>query len=222
MKWEEAVQRENRFGRPLGYSRMTHYNPTVQLLPNRNNRVLIIDDNWTVHDDMREVLNPQENISTGIVEIERSLFGGDENKTVFYEIDSAYQGEEGIGLVCEAYKSGNPYAVAFVDIRMPPGIDGIETVKRIWGIYPELEVVFCTAFSDYTWTEMVKELGSTDRFLIMKKPFDSIMARQLAFALTEKWNKRRDLLIYTEKLEQMITQCKNEIFHRKGQTLKRV
>ena len=195
---------------------MMHHNPAVQPLHNRNNRILIIDDNWTVHDDLREVLNPQENIGAGMAEIERSLFGGDEDKSVFYEIDSAYQGEEGIGLVCEAYKSGSPYAVAFVDIRMPPGIDGIETVKRIWSIYPELEVIFCTAFSDYTWTEMLKELGSTDRFLIMKKPFDSIVARQLALALTEKWNKRRDLLIYTEKLEHMITQCTNEFFMEKS------
>lgn len=74
---------------------------------------------------------------------------------------------------------------------MPPGWDGIETVSRIWEIDPEILVVLCSAYSDYTWEQMVHRLGRTDRFLVLKKPFDNIEVRQLAMALSEKWRLNR-------------------------------
>jgi diguanylate cyclase (GGDEF)-like protein len=92
-------------------------------------------------------------------------------------------------------QEGRPYAVAFVDIRMPPGWDGIETVCRIWEVDPEILVVICSAYSDYSWEEMVRKLGRNDRFLILKKPFDNVEVRQCAMALTERWSvSRTDVL----------------------------
>ncbi len=76
--------------------------------------------------------------------------------------------------------------VAFVDVRMPPGIDGIETSERLWKIFPELQIVICTAYSDYSWEEMIARLPQRDRLLILKKPFAAIEALQLASALREK------------------------------------
>jgi len=70
---------------------------------------------------------------------------------VEFEIDSAFQGQEGLAKVQHALNEGRPYAMAFVDVRMPPGWDGIETISRIWKMYPELQVVICTAYSDYSW-----------------------------------------------------------------------
>ena len=85
--------------------------------------------------------------------------------------------------------------MAFVDIRMPPGWDGVETVCRIWEVDPEILVVICSAYSDYSWEEMVRKLGRNDRFLILKKPFDNIEVRQCAMALTERWSvSRTDVL----------------------------
>lgn len=170
----------------------------------RNNRILIIDDNRTIHDDFREILGCLESSCGDIEELENSLFDKNTSTTICYEVSSAFQGEDGVQMAYEANVEGKPYAMAFVDIRMPPGIDGIQTVKRIWEIYPDLEVVFCTGFSDYSWSDMLNELGTTDKFLIIKKPFDSVVARQLAHALTEKWNIRRDLLSYTKDLEGLI------------------
>ena len=64
--------------------------------------------------------------------------------------------------------------MAFIDVRMPPGWDGIETTGRIWEVDPEIQVVICTAFSDYSPDEMLAKLGRSDRLLILKKPFDNV------------------------------------------------
>src|SRR6185436_6574636 len=74
-----------------------------------------------------------------------------------------------------------------VDVRMPPGWDGIETIARIWEVYPELQVVVCTAYSDYSWEAMRSKVGRPDSLLVLKKPFDNIEVQQLAHALTKKW-----------------------------------
>ena len=90
-------------------------------------------------------------------------------------------------MVCRALEEGRPYMMAFVDVRMPPGWDGVETTSKIWEHYPDLQVVICTAYSDYSLEEMLDKLGHSDRLVILKKPFDNIEVQQLANALTEKW-----------------------------------
>ena len=90
--------------------------------------------------------------------------------------------------VLQARKEGLPYAMVFLDVRMPPGWDGIETAQKLWEADPDLQIVLCTAYSDYSWQETVAALGRTDRLLILKKPFDRVEVCQLASALTEKWN----------------------------------
>src|ERR1700721_3681137 len=77
--------------------------------------------------------------------------------------------------------------MAFLDMRMPPGWDGVETVERLWQADPRLQIVFCTAFSDYSWKEILQRLDVRDRLLILKKPFDPIEVYQFANALTTKW-----------------------------------
>jgi two-component system, NtrC family, sensor kinase len=119
-------------------------------------------------------------------------------------VDSAYQGEEGISRVKEAVAAGRPYALAFVDIRMPPGIDGVETAQRLWKEDEDLQVVLCSAYSDYSWEEMTRRLGISQRLLILRKPFDNIEVRQLAHALTEKWELLRQSHRRMEDLEQAV------------------
>ena len=70
---------------------------------------------------------------------------------VFYDISDAYQGEEAVSMVEKACREGQPYALIFMDVRMPPGIDGIETVQKILEKHRDNEVVICTAYSDYSW-----------------------------------------------------------------------
>ncbi|MGD9722871.1 MAG: diguanylate cyclase [Pirellulales bacterium] len=161
-------------------------------------RVLLIDDQEAIHEDYRKILGPQLPTTAAINRTAAALFDDGDSVAVEWEgfdLSSAMQGRQGLELVQRSLQEGRPYAVAFVDIRMPPGWDGVETVSRIWQLDPEILVVFCSAYSDYSWEEMVRKLGRNDRFLILKKPFDNVEVRQCAMALTERWSvSRTDVL----------------------------
>jgi signal transduction histidine kinase len=163
----------------------------------RNQRILVVDDNPSIHDDFTKVLHSGGGASRALVDMEAALFGDAPASAVqasaageapHYEITCARQGEEALALVRAAVEAGKPFAVAFLDVRMPPGWDGVETLGRLWQVDPELQAVICTAFSDYTWGETVARLGQSDRLLVLKKPFDAIEVCQMASALVEKWN----------------------------------
>ena len=158
-------------------------------------RVLVIDDNRAIHEDFIKILCPGNSPSESLEKMEELLFGNvpAPARGPEFEIDSAYQGREGLERVKEAVAEGRPYAVAFVDVRMPPGWDGVETTARIWEVDPELQIVLCTAYSNYSWDDMLARLGVSDRLVILKKPFDNIEVQQLANALSEKWQLGRKL-----------------------------
>lgn len=158
----------------------------------RTYRILVIDDTPKIHEDFRKILCGDELKAPALDQTEALLLDEDAPKpamaadTVF-EVDSAFQGEEGIAKVQQAIQEGRPYAMAFVDVRMPPGLDGIRTIAQIWERYPDLQVVICTAYSDYSWKEIASHLGASENLVILKKPFDSIEVLQLAHAMTRKW-----------------------------------
>jgi two-component system, NtrC family, sensor kinase len=134
---------------------------------------------------------------------------GDELKsesscTSCFQLDSAYQGHEGLALVKQAVEQGERYAMAFVDVRMPPGWDGVETTARIWEVDPDLQVVICTAYADCSWDEMLQKLGQSDRLVILKKPFDSIEVFQLANSLCRKWQLLQESKGKMASLEEMV------------------
>jgi CheY-like chemotaxis protein len=151
----------------------------------KNGRILIVDDNQAIHTDFRKILCADH--GSELKDMEATLFGQSAaNRRPGYEIDSAFQGQEGVALMEKARAEGRPYAMAFVDVRMPPGWDGVETTSRIWKICPDTQVVLCTAYSDYSWDEMMAKLDYSDRLVILKKPFDAVEVLQLASAMTEK------------------------------------
>jgi len=96
---------------------------------------------------------------------------------------------------------------------MPPGRDGVETARAMWKVDPDLQVVLCTAYSDYAWEDMVSELGLGDNFLILKKPFDAIEVRQLAQALAEKWFLSRENEIVLKWVEQQVRNRNEKLEH---------
>jgi PAS domain S-box-containing protein len=154
-----------------------------------NHRILIVDDNTSIHTDFRKILCSAKSAPAALNEMESALFAEDEPavKQMGFELDSAYQGREALEMVKKALEDKRPYAMAFVDVRMPPGWDGIETIARIWEVYPELQIVVCTAYADYSWKEMRAKVRQPDNLLVLKKPFDNIEVQQLAHALTKKW-----------------------------------
>ena len=174
--------------------------------PSPNRRILVIDDNRTIHQDFRKLLCPPRSLDLTLDSMEATLFGppAKPEQSLHFEMDSAYQGEEGVQLAQAARKEGRPYALAFVDIRMPPGIDGVETTSRLWQDDPDLQVVICSAYADYSWEDMMAKLGLSQRLLILRKPFDGIEVRQLAFALTDKWELLRSNRLHMENLTRAV------------------
>jgi two-component system sensor histidine kinase/response regulator len=168
-------------------------------------RILIVDDNEAIHKDFRKIFGTGTPSGAALEAAEALLFGEEASSNGSgFEVDSAFQGMEGLEMVRKAVAEGRPYPLAFVDVRMPPGWDGIETVARIWQEYPDLQVVICTAYSDYSWDDMLKNLGRTDRLVILKKPFEVIEVLQLAEALTEKWNLSQQAKAKMSDLEKMV------------------
>ena len=161
----------------------------------RNQRILLIDDNPAIHDDFKKILAGQAPASAEVDDLLSDFLGGSkpgqpsptQGGDLPYEISSALQGQEALKLVQQARQQGRPFALAFVDVRMPPGWDGIVTLQHLFEADPELQAVICTAYSDYSYADMLRHLGHSDRLLILKKPFDPIEVQQLAGALLEKW-----------------------------------
>jgi diguanylate cyclase (GGDEF)-like protein len=177
-------------------------------------KILIIDDNPAIHLDFQKILKMRES-TTALHKLNQLIYGDEPEEDLkkpesdatdipHFQIDCASQGKEGIQHIQQALDQGKPYALAFVDIRMPPGLDGIETIKCIWALDTEIQIVICTAYSDYSWEETVEELGVSDNLLILKKPFDSIAVRQLACSLTKKWRLMQESKNHKKILEKTV------------------
>lgn len=145
-------------------------------------RVLIVDDDSDVHEHFRAILGER------------------------FHVDCASQGQDGLALLNKAFQEQRPYAVAFVDARMPPGWDGIETIRRFWDADAALEIVMCTALTDLTSQDIARQLPQSHQFLVLKKPFDNIEAYQLALTLSEKWRLNRQAQSSFNNLEAQLRQ----------------
>ena len=148
----------------------------MSMTEDRNNRILVVDDNPAIQEDFQKILCRPEDPFPELTAAEAALFKETPgvSKQVRFEIDSASQGQEAIELVRRTRAAGHRYALAFVDVRMPPGLDGVETIARLWQEDPDLQIVICTAYSDFSWEEITAQLGHSDSMLVLKKPFDNI------------------------------------------------
>lgn len=183
----------------------------------RNRRILIIDDNRTIHEDFRKILVLQSALA-GLQQARAALFKSEAAPQIqaeLFELDFADQGQQGYAKIVSARTQNRPYAVAIVDMRMPPGWDGLATIEHILKADSEIQIVICTAHADYSWGQITERLGVSDRVLILRKPFDSIEVQQIASALTRKWELGRAVGLRTaelrrrnEELEQMVKALK--------------
>jgi len=179
-----------------------------QIAVKRNSRLLIVDDNRSIHADFQKILGPRDSSLGDFEQAEAALFGEaprlNPSHVNRFQLDSAYQGDEGLARVKQALDQGQPYAMAFMDVRMPPGCDGVEATAKIWEVDPDLQIVMCTAYSDCSWDEMLRKLGQSDRLVILKKPFDSIEVLQLANSLCRKWQLLQESKGKMAILEEMV------------------
>src|SRR5471030_569645 len=182
------------------------------LLARVNRRILIVDDTATIHRDFEKILSPQSIEDDDLDSTERALFGSTAAITLqSFLLDYAFQGLEALNMVENALANDLPYAMAFIDMRMPPGWDGLETIERLWQVDPKLQVALCTAYSDYSWEDIDERLELGDRLLILKKPFDAIEIRQMASALTAKWQMTEDAALKMSLLEQAVEERTREL-----------
>lgn len=171
----------------------------------KNRRILVIDDKESIHEDFRQILS-EGPANTSLNAARAAVFGSNNKnesarlaaKRVGFEVDYAFNGRDGLEKVVQAQRLGRPYAMAFVDLRMESDWDGIETIEKLWKVQPQLQTIICTAYSDYSWTDIADRLGTTEKLLILKKPFDNTEVRQMACALAEKW----ELLNHLDRLVQ--------------------
>jgi len=189
-------------------------------------RILVIDDNPSIHSDFQKILIAEKNDE--LAAAEAALFGECAEVDEFdleVDLEFAFQGEEGRDTIRSSKDEGRPFAVAFVDMRMPPGWDGLKTIEEIWKVDSEIQIVVCTAYSDHSWTDICHRLGHRDNLIILKKPFDGAEVSQLAVALVEKWRLQRaarrqqvDTELLVEERTMQLSQAKEEL-HCKNQQL---
>lgn len=199
---------------------------TEDLIENR--RILIVDDNAAIHEDFTKILPSQPEELDSFDDLERGLFGDMQDSNMnqvdsdpaYYELTHAYQGEEAFKLVEKAEAEGKPFSLIFMDVRMPPGWDGIETIKRIWEKFAHIEMVICTAYSDYSWEKILQKVGTTDQLMFLRKPFDVISVKQMALALTKKWNLGLRDRLHREELERKV-ELRTKQLHQKVQELEK-
>lgn len=171
----------------------------------KNRRILVIDDNPAIHEDFRKILMADDS-SSDLDAAASAFFGEASNqaKKIEVAIEYANQGEEGVRKCLEAIQEERPFAMAFVDMRMPPGWDGIKTIQHLWEVDPCLQVVICSAYSDHSWAQIQEKLGDSHRLLILKKPFDTAEVLQLASALIEKRHLTEQAVSRADQLEAIV------------------
>ncbi len=167
-------------------------------------RILIIDDNKEIHRDFQIILRGNEGNAENLDNLLDDILK-EKNSTAInkreYDLDYAIQGKEGVEKTAQALETERPFAVAFVDMRMPPGWNGLETIEHLWDVDPHVQVVICSAYSDYSWDEINLRFGITDKLLILKKPFDPAEVAQLSSALSEKWALAKQAAIKINEIE---------------------
>lgn len=176
-----------------------------------NRRILIVDDTASIHADFRKVLCADANGGQSLDSIEETLFGTAPAVRQTFVLDSAYQGQEALELVNKALADNAPYALVFIDMRMPPGWDGLDTIEQLWNVDPHLQIALCTAYSDYSFEAIEARLQYDDQLLILKKPFDDLEIRQMATALTWKWQLAHDAALKLIGLERTIEERVQEL-----------
>ena len=185
-----------------------------------NYRVLIVDDEAGIHSDFKDMLNPDRTQTLTDELAETLLDEVSENKTSFlpdFELLHATSGEEAHDIIRTGKASNRPIAVAYIDVRMPPGIDGVEAIRRIRQIEKDIELVIMTAYTDKPLPEIVRDMELLNKLLYIRKPFAPEEVQQITLSLVEKWNVEYELAI---KQQQIITNHQNlEISHQRLKTV---
>ena len=154
-------------------------------------RVLIVDDEDGIHSDFRDMLNPPtgqlltDQLAESLLDVEGT------HKAAFlpnFQLLHADSGEKACQMIRDAKQSNQPIAVAYIDVRMPPGIDGVEAIRQIREIDKDIELVIMTAYTDKPLPEIIHDMELLHKLLYIRKPFAPEEIQQITIALVGKWN----------------------------------
>ncbi|MGH6947362.1 MAG: ATP-binding protein [Kiloniellales bacterium] len=158
-------------------------------------RVLVVDDEPSLLDDYRIILDnaPSSGTKAKLAELEADLFRSDHAHAKLGDIalTACQQGADAIAAVSKSIKDDRPFAVAFLDLRMPPGLHGLETAEKIRAIDPNLYLVFVTAYSDVHSLDIAEQVPPADRIFFIHKPFHALEIQQLVNGLSARWRDER-------------------------------
>ena len=190
---------------------MTFIAYCVIIVSMENRHILVVDDQLDLrvrladfitksgkYDEISIVEKMKARLSKKPVDL--STASKKQGKEINYNVDMAATGEEGVQMVRDALEKDCPYAMIFLDMRMPSGWDGLETMEKIFSVDQKVQIVICTAYADYSWKDIVARVGVRDNLLILKKPFDNMEVAQLALSLTEKYNSE-ERIRQTQKMD---------------------
>ena len=178
-------------------------------------RILIVDDEAAMHDSYARSFAPQRGDSEDALgAMAAELFGDDAPDAVqdapAFALTHMNQGLDAVAAVESALAAGTPYSVAFIDVRMPPGIDGRETAKRIRALDPEINLVIVTGYSDFSPIEISKVAGPADKIFYIAKPFEVAEIVQTATALSKRWEVDRELTAARDTLSRQVVQLEEQ------------
>jgi len=153
-------------------------------------RILIADDESQVRQAFVDALAPGKGKEQGLATLEEELFGDTKAKAaaLAYDVTTVAQGAGAIEAVRAAMEADTPFGVVFLDMRMPPGIDGAQTAKAIRALDPFVNIVLVTGYSDVDVSEVAADVLPADKLFFIAKPFQVAEIRQQAAALSARWS----------------------------------
>lgn len=177
-------------------------------------RILVADDEQPILRAYEQVLSDAKDLDP----LEAELFGDQPADSGMPHFDVRYcqQGEEVIRAVEEACQEGRPYGVAFLDVRMPPGVDGVEVARQIRALDPQINIVVVTGYSDLHPMEIARQVPPAEKLYYLAKPFHATEVQQFALALTSKWQRENDFAEVHRDLQEKLIDLQRRGFDRAG------
>lgn len=195
--------------------------------PKLNNpRILAVDDEQAILDEFQEILCPTADSGQPkhkLENLDTKLFGETcpSSPVISLDLVLCRQGDEAVEKVRVAVEENKPFAVAFLDVRMPPGHDGVWTAEHIRTLDPNIQIVVVTAYSDVDPLDISCRVSPTDKLLYIQKPFHPHEIRQFASALATKWLEEAQLQKQTVEIARSNKQLRHEIAEHKRTEEKR-
>lgn len=164
----------------------------------RTPRILVVDDEDSIQQVIRQVLAPEDRRLSSrreLASLAASLFAtaDREEEAALYDLVFCHQGEAAVAVVARSLEIDAPFAMVFLDMRMPPGKDGLWTATRIRELDDMVNILIMTAYSDIDPAEISATVKPADKLLYLQKPLRPAEIRQFAAALATKWRTETEL-----------------------------